>query len=817
MMTYYFSAESPLVLNGFLTTVKLTETRAYRAVFNKLEQRHHVVILGRPGDGKTTIGFKVLHAIKEKYNSNPLIPQNQVLDFLPQLPDEKYFSIFLDDMFGVYTVSEQPMRRSLVYQILSLLRKGNFLVVSMRKDIYLQCKKQLPRELFSNDVVVDLTDTDFQLLEEEKRSMLHEISNIDEDTVTKIITHHRFSNQQIGFPQCVEIMKESQTFNFQKVIETPLDYITEQVYHLFENCREKFLVLVMTFINQGQINDDDVDRLRPVLPDGVDDCTIKSQQIKQAFRNLDTTYLKKTERVLYSIQHESVMEGMARSLWENLGCRDFFIETCPERFLTRLSNIKSDEMTNEEDQDERSSKKFFIHKEQYIALFKRLQSLLESGQETSFLTVANLDLWDNPGATSQFVHFIKQCNQYHKDCNGESLLPYAAMQGRFNLLRLLLEDADEETGQLRLALLKATRHCHIRVVKYLLSRTSDPVDLNLIFHAIHGKSVEIFQAISSTFSHFHLKLRRESMICDFFSGLRNIEVNIIEEIILSGSIILLEYIIDHYQINFNQMVLENPRIVEFAAYSGSIDLMQFLFNCGCEICPHLLWWNTHSGSIDMLKYLLKKGCRFNQNEYISCDGDINQLNDLHGLNEMHGACFSGNRKLVMHLFETNPEFMQMKDSDGSTPALLSPWSGSLDIVKYMDTKSDITSVDLYGQNIIHHAAWHGQQDIVIYLTDKYQSLVYMKDQLGRTPLHHAGWSGSEDIVDYLISKDCDVLDKTNTGKTILHNACKERKFTLLKHLSENYPALLIMRDNTGTDTITHSWMVWICRNCGLPR
>ena len=591
-------------------------------------------------------------------------------------------------------------------------------------------------------------------------------------------------------------MKESECCDIEIILNTPLVYITEQLLLLHEHSKEKFLALLMAFVNQGKICESDVNKLRHVLPNDLDDSSIKSQQIKQTLRSLEATYLRCTEGAQYIISHESIMDGIARTLWKELGCQEYFIMFCPERFLTRISIIPSD-MQEISDLDREISNKFCISGDQTESLFPRLVQLMESGLETSFMTVANIELWDDLGAATTFIRYIRQNTRKPKASNGVSFLTYAAMQGRLYLIQALLEGTREEPGELRSAIQTAARHSRLNVVNYLLSHSPGLVDLNLIFHAINGKSVDIFNAISSHCHKIDFNAKMESMICTFFSGNETISVNIIEEIILSGNIALLQHIIKADQIDFHEMISNNSRMAEFAAYSGSIDLVKFMLNSGGKVCPHLLWWGTYSGSIDMLEYLLEKGCCFNRNEYVSCDSQINQIQGLHGLHEMHGACFSSNRDIIMHLFHTHPEFMQMEDSDGSTPFLLSPWSGSLDIVKYMEANDEITSVDKYGKNILHHAAWHGQLDIVKYLNEKYQSVLNVKDYRKRTILHFAAFSGSIEMVNYFISKSYGIYDKDSYGRTILHNACRGGKLTLVKHLVEKYPTLLTTRDNKG--------------------
>ena len=376
MISLVFSAEAQLSLEGFLSTVKFTETRAYRAVLETLQQRNHVVILGGRGDGKTTLGLKALHKMREIHNSRPLIPQYPTLGFLPNLPEGQTFSILLDDMFGIYTVSEQIMSRPLVYHILSFLQKGNFLVISMRKAIYLQCKMQLPKELFSKDVVIDFTDPKFELLQEEKMSLLQQaFPNLDKDTEMNILSHETFSKHQIGFPQSVYFMKTADLSDIQNILDTPLDYIKHQLYLLFDRSRDQFLALLMAFLNQGRIKADDIVTLRSSIPNDIDDSSISSLRIKQALRYLETSYLHYTESGEYIISHELVIEGIAQMLWGEIKWQEYFIAFCPERFLTRLTNNKPG--LSMEQNFKGGAKEFVVHQQHFSTLFERLHGLLD--------------------------------------------------------------------------------------------------------------------------------------------------------------------------------------------------------------------------------------------------------------------------------------------------------------------------------------------------------------------------------------------------------------------------------------------------------
>ena len=505
---------------------------------------------------------------------------------------------------------------------------------------------------------------------------------------------------------------------------------------------------------------------------------------------IGTYFHYNSENIEYVVNHELVMEGMARTLWENMGFREYFIRICPERFLIRLSS--------------NTSAAFYIPAHHYAVLFERVYALLESKVESSYMIIANIALWENEDATSAFKRYISNNDSRCIDNKGTSLLVHAAMQGRLNLVQSLLDDESVDTKQLCLALCKACEGCHLDVVNFLLSRKSPVVDIDLLFHAIKGKSVEIFQAVSAEAGRIDFSTKQDSMTCMFFTGYDKILVTLIEEIVLSGNLKLLKHVLESEHLNSCDMLSENPRIVEFAAFSGSVELMQFILAVTSVVCPHLLWWASCSGSMDMITFLLNKGYNFSQHKYVTCDDHIKHVENLQDQNEMHGACLRGSIDIVKYIVETNPEFLQTRGTSGCTPALLSPFSGSLEIVKYMEEKSNLNSVSDEGYNILHFAAWQGQLDIVRYLAERYPSLLYTKNNQNEYPIYFSVVTDAIDVVEYMISKKCDILNQNSKGNTILHMACDVRNLTLVKYLVGNYPALLTMRDIEGQTPLHHA-------------
>ena len=110
---------------------------------------------------------------------------------------------------------------------------------------------------------------------------------------------------------------------------------------------------------------------------------------------------------------------------------------------------------------------------------------------------------------------------------------------------------------------------------------------------------------------------------------------------------------------------------------------------------------------------------------------------------------------------------------------------------------DVFEKDSDGLTILHHACKEGKLQTVQHLIEYFPDLMKIRDKTGCSLLLISGLSGSVELVKHLISKGCNVTDKDNDGRTVLHKACKEGKLELAQYLVESYPDLLAIRDKEG--------------------
>ena len=144
---------------------------------------------------------------------------------------------------------------------------------------------------------------------------------------------------------------------------------------------------------------------------------------------------------------------------------------------------------------------------------------------------------------------------------------------------------------------------------------------------------------------------------------------------------------------------------------------------------------------------------------------------------LHYACFEGKLELVKYLIQKYPVLLTIKDVNGQTPLHKAGFSGSVELVEYLlsphTRRNDVYELDSAGRSILFNASELGKLNLVKYLVTNYPNLLTIRSCNGVSPLIAAGLSDSVELVQYMLEQGCDILDKDNSDRTILHISCEE--------------------------------------------
>ncbi|KAJ1539773.1 Transient receptor putative cation channel sub V member 5 [Cladochytrium tenue] len=145
--------------------------------------------------------------------------------------------------------------------------------------------------------------------------------------------------------------------------------------------------------------------------------------------------------------------------------------------------------------------------------------------------------------------------------------------------------------------------------------------------------------------------------------------------------------------------------------------------------------------------------------------DIYMKHRYFGETSLHIACVRGNLELVKYLVEhgavvngplvSGTEFLKDEDRGclyyGQTPLQFAAVNGKLDIVKYLveNCGADMTTVDLYGNNVLHVLAYYGVRNLEMYryFAGKDPSLAHARNKDNFTPFQVGISRGHANVIE----------------------------------------------------------------------
>ena len=303
------------------------ETRAFQELVHIIEDRHMAVIIGLPGDGKTTMAY---HLSLKYYNKGY---EHLELHFAKDWKEyvdgtsgkgrgRKQF-VIIDDIFGRMSVDERKLSEWIsmfdLIQNIVAQREGDLIVVcTCRKYVYMDVRTKLSRfRLFQVSFLVDMASKRLAVNKEEKKSIWDKYAkeyNVKAEAPNCI--NNGFSNPH-GFPHCVELFCTD--YNLQRqgecFFENPMKCVEEQITYFMNDAEErlKYCVLLMVLLRGNKFEKRYLDDLsafrRTFQAAGLSTCPTKIDLLN-ALSSLTNTYITDLGSY-YRISHDSVRENIA--------------------------------------------------------------------------------------------------------------------------------------------------------------------------------------------------------------------------------------------------------------------------------------------------------------------------------------------------------------------------------------------------------------------------------------------------------------------------------------------------------------------------
>lgn len=417
------------------------------------------------------------------------------------------------------------------------------------------------------------------------------------------------------------------------------------------------------------------------------------------------------------------------------------------------------------------------------------------------------------------------------------------------------ENSHEETDEGRTSIQCILQACldgnvetflfHLRkeigVRKHLLLKT-DRNGWNVIHFAAKGGNLRIFQYLQSETLDVGSKTHDQMTVLHIATR--------------SGHFDLCKYILENKE--FKDILRAKSAIgknaCHYAAEIGSVKIFQLLVLKG--ISP---WETTDHGQnafhiaciyskLEMCEYisvhyvsLIHKESkeRWNATLHAAKNGHTNVLKFLHatnvsfeqksesGRNALQIACDNGHFEACEYISENFPSLLTAIDHKGRYAAHFAARRGSLEIMKYLESKTVVTKETYTGINILHTVCLHEHIEMCKYLLERYPDLNAKRTESGWTTAHFVAGNGNKkgqkiEIFEMLLraKMPVDIMLLTVKGNSILTLAIKYNAYNFADYLFAYYPHLLRIPDainpfNTGNED--PKMLALLEKHLGKPR
>lgn len=404
-----------------------TELPVLDDVIKRVLETGIVVITGKAGDGKTTLGLSVLRHFHNVCYSTPINLLNSNPHELHKiLMTDKNCVLLMDDIFGKTNFEIKRFERwqPMLEELHSYKGFGNpdmrsvFIVITLRSNIYFESLRYLrsvkfsEHNIFATPYLVDLADG-YRMDRLSKLEMIDNYSSCYQKTLSNQLRREISKTETpLGFPHLCKLFFKDISF-FQKGLhffEYPFELLVERVKEMFDLHYDKFVTLcaVLLFSKdsclpfQCVINkNEDLGELLAKFGQNApnfEKLKINLKLLQGAFLSFDPS------SSTYEFSHISIRETVFIVAGEKF--IDVVLNRCKN---SDLDLVCCDFSLTDKDSSTRVNK-LVLRKEQYPNLFEKMyDEILQNPYES-----ANLKILHDKRFVNSLVLYYKQksCMQY---------------------------------------------------------------------------------------------------------------------------------------------------------------------------------------------------------------------------------------------------------------------------------------------------------------------------------------------------------------------------------------------------------------------
>lgn len=170
-------------------------------------------------------------------------------------------------------------------------------------------------------------------------------------------------------------------------------------------------------------------------------------------------------------------------------------------------------------------------------------------------------------------------------------------------------------------------------------------------------------------------------------------------------------------------------------------------------------------------------------------------------NAMHIACDNGHLEACKFLTNTCPSLLSAPDKKGRYPVHFAARSGNMELLKYLESQTELTKETKTGMNILHMACLHDHIGMCTYLLKRYPNLNVKLSENRWTTAHYVAGRGNNkgneiEIFKMLMNAEIpvEIMHLSKHGNSVLTLAIKYNVFEFAEYLFKNHRNMLDIPD-----------------------
>ncbi|CAC5381668.1 unnamed protein product [Mytilus coruscus] len=834
---------------------KFIETEATRQVEQRLRDDNCVLVVGRSGNGKSSI---IRHlALKvcddNKYQIIPTVMDPSDIHLFYNLKKKQLFVI--DDVCGKeknINAQSVDVWSNQIDDILRLLKTASVFKDKHKSAINVKLLFAVGIDIYNDSIFNGLDSlrsyvcdiSNWPLNDKEKLAMIRNyISSESDSKLTQ-----KLKSDKAYFPLLCKIAEGKTAEQIIRLFSNLNDFIKQDILALKDTNNLHFCIITLCALLNDKFkektlnNDFDSSDEREAFENICTEFNLGTQQesakskIKEQLENLEGTYVTKTEdyyrfihtkvyriavlvcgqtfvhNFITSIRSSFIAEKFCFISVKTDGNKNFIVidgEDAEKRYFDRLmidlkQGVTYSTFHNSQLKYELYRKKFIwysrMRKQKVIELLKHFKSKKDT-QNT------NID-------NNEYEDYIDFKKQYHfSSHNMRKPLIESAWEDNADIVQMLLDfdcDINEVDRFGRTALFVACRLGKEDIVKVLLDNNADhslcdnngQSPLFVASRDGYDNIVEVLLQQNADVNQYDIKGNTPLLVASSESHLGTIKI------------------LSRKMTDFSKCNKQGQSPIFVASMKGREHIVKYFLSFLSENIsqPDIegrspLFIACREGYLDVVKLLLSNHAHVSQSDWnirsplfiasaegyhdivnvlIQNNAEINQR-DEEGMTPLFIACDKGRTETAKILIESGADLNQI-DLKKRTPLYAACRRGFTDIVKLLHKHdASITICNKWGGSPLFAACRQGHFDIVEYLVEN-DFYVSNGDLHGTTPFLVASENGFTQIVTYLINRGAEINQYNNYKKTALHLSVVGGHTDVVKVLL-NAGALRTLTDN----------------------